>query len=259
MSTQEDLNSIDEAALAQTEIHTHDEVGSDAVGTERSARKQARRQDARTWTPREAVAVINVPIELGHPTLRRSWNVMFVRTQIALHMLQEVLPTNGGVEAARTVEGLVHDRLSELEQQLSDEHARISAVAAKDGITTFPAKSYTEIEKLEVPIFTPGAARYLRLLNGVDELLWRVDYLWLQGSIQLAHKWQLVNQWKRLLWGFVRFVVETWVRARSSLQDAQRHRNDRSAQRRGTRAAPAATAAPTGDAGEVAEPIPAAA
>lgn len=256
MSMHDDLQ-IDEDAIAHTEISAADEPQGDSNNAERSALKQARRQDARDWAPREDVAVIHVPIELGHPALRRAWNVMFVRTQIAHHMLQRVLPDNGGVEPARAVENLLYERLAALEQNLADELARINAVAAKDGIEEFPAKSYTAIEKLNVPVFTPSAARYLRLLRGVDELLWRVEYLWLQGSIQLAHKFQLVNAWKRLLWGFVRFSVETWVRARRSLQDAQRHRNDRAAQRQSR--APGATGASAAEAGEGAEPVAAAA
>lgn len=225
-----------------------------AAPTERDRRKQQQRVDAREWFPRESVAVLHRQVHLGSPTLVKAWNALFVRTQIAMHMLQEVLPSTGEMEQARGVEKLLDERLTTLESELQAERTRLMALAASDGISPeeIPAKSYPGSQDINVPIFTPGARRYLNLLNSVDELFWLTDYLWLSGMIRLDHKWQIVNRWKRLLWDFVKFTTQTWIRARGSLRrkqdDANQRRRGGGAQAQAPEAAGADAEAPAAEA-----------
>ena len=222
--------------------------------TDRERRKAQQRVDARSWYPRENVAVLHRTITVGSPTLRKGWDPAFVRTQIAMHMLQEVLPSTSEMEQARAIEKLIDERLTSLENEMHAEYSRLLAVANSDGVDTIPAKNYPGAETIQVPVFTPGAGRYLNLLVKVDDLLWLADYLWLSGMIKLDHKWQLVNRWKRLFWDFVKFTTQTWIRARSSLRKKQDEANKK---RRGE-VAPAGNEGAS-DTGAVAEPVPGAA
>lgn len=214
-SVEESSNPILPEAFAETS----------KASKEREARKQQKRIDAREWHPRENVAVIYRDLTLGSPTLSKGWNPLFVRAQIAMHMLQEVLPSTGELEQARVVEKLVDERLTTLEAEYQDELSRLMAIAKGDGHDTIPAKSYPNMVPMGVPVFTPGAGRYLSLLSKVDNLFWLADYLWINGMIKTDHKWQIVNRWKRLLWDFVKFSTQTWIRARASLRNTQTERN----------------------------------
>lgn len=208
---------------------------------EREARKQQKRIDAREWAPRESVAVIYRDLTLGSPTLSKAWNALFVRAQIAMHMLQEVLPSTGELEQARVVEKLVDERLTTLEAEYQNEYSRLIAIAKADGYETIPEKCYPGMQPMSVPVFTPGSGRYLALLTKVDNLFWLTDYLWINGLLKTDHKWQIVNRWKRLLWDFVKFSTQTWIRARSSLRNTQEARNRK---RNGTASATEAAPAP---------------
>ena len=199
----------------------------DGPANEREQRKRERRLDARSWAPRESVPVVHHDIVVGTDTIRRTWNLLFVRAQTTLYMLQTIVPSQGALEEGRELDAILLERLQNLESELQNERERLVTVAKADGIDNFPEKSYTNAEKIRVPIYTPAAARYLRLILSIDDMFWMLDYLWLNGLIKNTHKWQVINRWKRLLWDFVRFTTTTWIRARASLRSKQSARRDR--------------------------------
>lgn len=199
--------------------------------------KRKRRLDARTWTPDESVAVIWNQIQIGSQMIQKNWNVLFVRAQTTLYMLQHIVPSAGDMETARSLETVMRDRLGELEKAMREETDRLNTLAANDGITKFPAKNYVNPETIDVPIYTPGAQRFLALLCNVDDLIWKLDYLWLQGVIKVEYKFQVMNYWRNKLWELVKFTTSTWLRARTALRAAQKAQSARERARREARAA----------------------
>jgi len=192
-----------------------------ARSAEQAARKQQRRVDSRNWYPRENVAVLMTPFQVGSPYISKLWNATFARTQIAMHMLLEVVPSQGEMEQARGVEKTLDERMTTIESEIDNEIKRLKAIATAEGIVDIPSMSYPNIQAVELPVFTPGAGRFLRLLGKVDHLFWMTDYLWIQGVLKIDHKWQIINTYKRQIWEFVKFTTMTWVRARSSLRRKQ--------------------------------------
>lgn len=235
-----DLSQTADQETSKEELETP--IPEDAVAqpanTERAQRKEQKRIDARSWFPRENVAVIMTDLLVGSPSITKLWNATFARTQIAMHMLQEVVPSTGEMESARGVEKLIDERLTSMESELENEYARLMTLAAGEGIASIPPKNYPNMGAVTLPVFTPGAGRFLRLLAKIDNLFWLTDYLWLQGIIKLDHKWQIVNRWKRLIWDFVKFTTQTWIRNRASL----RRKQDETAARRNSKPAKVAPA-----------------
>ncbi|OGU21651.1 MAG: hypothetical protein A2580_18250 [Hydrogenophilales bacterium RIFOXYD1_FULL_62_11] len=227
------MSSVEMADEAEQQIENAAYPAQNPARTkDREERKRQRRLDAREWAPRENVAVIHKDITLGSKMLTKNWNVLFVRAQTTMHMLQEIVPSEGQMEQSRGIEQVLEERLSALTVEITNERARLITLAKAEGIDEIPEKDYTQGEDIHVPIYTPGANKYLGILLQVDELFWLVDYLWLQGTIKTEHKYQVINRFRRLLWDMVKFTTTTWIRARQSLQSTQQERNAKQAAKR---------------------------
>ena len=88
---------LDDAQFESANPPVAEAFESDPPPTEREQRKRERRLDARSWAPRESVAVVHHDIVVGSDTIRRTWNLLFVRAQTTLYMLQSVLPSQGAL------------------------------------------------------------------------------------------------------------------------------------------------------------------
>lgn len=215
----------DQAADAAAEDLEHSDLEADAAPEpearqrERTQRKDQKRLDALTWTPPDSAAVLYEDLSLGHKTLQRNFNLWFVRSQIAMYKLQSDMADYSSDEQFRGAGEVVEMQLQEIEKELADEHARLLEVAKAEGIESFPAKGFNQPVTLRVPKYTPGAGRVLRLIRKLDDLFWALDVLFISGSIKSDHKNNLINRWKRLMWGLVRAQTQVWVRVRDSLRD----------------------------------------
>jgi len=195
---------------------------------ERNRRKEQKRLDALTWVPpNESVPVRYQDVELGHKTVQRNFNVWFVQIQIVMHKLQNFLPEQKSVgeEKASEVLGLIDARIQAIEKAVDDEIGRLRIVAKENDID-LGEKAFSSAIKLTVPRFTPFASRMLRVIRRVDELYWMAESLWIEGAIKEKHKWNIVNQYRKLLWTFVRETTAIWVRARNSLRAERLTRRD---------------------------------
>lgn len=239
----QDMDAEDVALAAQidAESGSHADEPAEAHAEERARRKQQRRLDALTWTPQESAAVLHEELVLGHRTLQRTFNLWFVRTQIAMHKLQQELPNIGTTDQVKGSTEILEMQLKEIEKELGDELSRLTALAKNDGIDSFPPKSYSHPISLRVPVYAPGAARVLRLIRRLDDLFWALDYLFISGSINAQHKVNIINRWKRLMWGLVHGQTRVWTRARDALR------------KQGVLRAPRGVSIPDG-AGEAAQP-----
>lgn len=188
--------------------------------TERTVRKTRKRVDALAWVPTESAAVLHENVTLGSKTVQRAFNLWYSRAQINLYMLQGIIPEAGTAEQARGVNDVVDARLDELEKELAQETERLRHLAKVDGIDHLPPKNFSQQMDLRVPKFTPASARFLRIVRGVDDLYWLLEVLWISGVIKSDTKWNIINRWKRLMMGMVKFTQQTWLRARTALRQS---------------------------------------
>ena len=201
-------------------------VDEDSGIPERAQRARPKNVDALTWRPRENAAFLSRPCTFSHPILVRSWNPLLARTQITMFMLQEVTVSAASIEEARQVEQIINDKLGKLESSLEAEMTRLKTLYANEGYDTFPPKNYTGSASFDIPVFTPGAGRFLSILAKVDDLFWMVEVLRLQGTIKLEHKHGLLNQWKSLLWGHSRECNSMWVQTKKIIAAKQARDRD---------------------------------
>lgn len=195
---------------------------------ERDKRKAQKRLDALTWVPpNDSVPVRLQDVELGHKTVQRNFNVWFVQIQIVMHKLQNFLPEQKSVgeDKASEVLDVIDARISAIEKAVDDEIGRLRIVAKENDID-LGEKSFSNAIKLTVPRFTPFASRMLRVIRRVDELYWMAESLWIEGAIKEKHKWNIVNQYRKLMWTFVRETTAIWVRARNSLRAERTSRRE---------------------------------
>lgn len=229
--TQNDKDDV-AAVAAETieEAKTPEELAAErsALQAERNQRKAQKRIDWRTWRPNENAAVLTESVVLGHPILRRLFELAFVRGQIATYMLQSKVSRSPEEEDARQrVEEVIEMTLVEVEKELRAERARLLEFAKGDGITEFPAKSYVVMEELTVPKFSPGAARLLRIFRGLDDIFWMLEVLFINGTIKLGHKLNVTNRWKKIMWDLVRKQTQAWVHMRNAMRDGGRIKRNR--------------------------------
>lgn len=198
------------------------------VQAERNQRKAQKRIDWRTWRPSENTAVLNESVVLGHPVLRRLFDLAFVRGQIATYMMQSKISRSAEEEEARQrVDEVIEMSLQEVERELKAERARLLEFAKGDGIAEFPAKSYVVMEEITVPKYSPGAARLLRIFRGLDDIFWMLEVLFINGTIKLSHKMNVINRWKKILWDLVRKQTAAWVHMRDAMRDGGRIKRNR--------------------------------
>ena len=227
-----DPSKTDEVALAaETPESTEAAPPSPAdVQAQRNERKEQKRLDWREWRPSENAPMLSEKIVIGHPVLRRLFDLVFIRGQIATYMLQSKTSRSAVEEEARQrVEEVLETSLQTIEKELAAERARLLEFAKGDGITQFPEKSYVRLEELEVAKFSPGAGRLLRIFRGLDDIFWMLEVLFINGTIKLAHKVNVTNRWKRMLWELVRSQTNTWVRMRDAMRDGGKIRRNRGA------------------------------
>lgn len=221
-------------------------VDQDSGVPERAQRQRPQKVDALTWRPRENAAFLTRPVTFTHPILIRSWNPLLARAQITMFMLQEVTATAASIEEARQVEIVINDMLGKLESALEAEISRLKHLYANDGYDEYPPKNYTGSASFDIPVFSPGAGRFLSILAKVDDLFWMVEVLRLQGIIKLEHKHQLLNQWKSLLWGHSRTCNSMWVATKKIIVAKQARERERDAQKKPPRAKAAKSDAQAG-------------
>lgn len=221
-----DPSKNDEAALA-VETPDNAPTSREVVQAERTARKEQKRIDWRDWRPTENAAMLNEKIVIGHPVLRRLFDLVFIRGQIATYMLQSKTSRSAIEEDARQrVEEVIETTLQKVEKELAGERARLLEFAKGDGISEFPAKNYVVLEELNVCKFSPGASRLLRIFRGLDDIFWMLEVLFINGTIKLSHKINVTNRWKKLLWELVRTQTNTWVTMRNAMRDGGRIRRN---------------------------------
>lgn len=207
------------------------ETGTPAVETAATQPAQAQRRRARAperklvdWTPDDAVTMTSQKLEICSSLLRRNVNRMGIRAQLSLYLLQRVLPSSGMITEAQRFDEAFNAKISELETEIEQGHEELRVIAKKDGITRLPDKTSTAPLEIEVPIYSPGMNRFVRVIRNLDAYYCALDYLWMNGLVTTQYQWDRINHYRRRLWGEIQFVQRSWQHAKGILKEFQEGR-----------------------------------
>lgn len=205
-------------------------TAADAAPTATPAAATRRRRDRAPerklvdWTPDDAVTMTSQTLEICSSLLRRNVNRMGIRAQLSLYLLQRVLPGSGMITEAQRFDEAFNEKISELETEIEQAHEELRVIAKKDGITRLPDKTSTAPLEIEVPIYSPGMNRFVRVIRNLDAYYCALDYLWMNGLVTTQYQWDRINHFRRRLWGEIQFVQRSWQHAKSILREFQEGR-----------------------------------
>lgn len=114
----------------------------------------------------------------------------------AIFSLSVVLRVIGSDEQAREVEGIVDERLNRMFEDMRNEIARMEKIAETNGIE-FAGIDYSSPKEVEAKITSPRAVRYVGLIREFDNLVAKLDTLWLSGVIPDSSYSRSIYEWKR--------------------------------------------------------------
>ena len=114
----------------------------------------------------------------------------------AVFSLSVVLRIIGTDEQAQEIETLVNERLNKLVGDLRADLARLGKLAEANGIE-FQGVDYSNPQFIEAKITSPRAVHFIALIREFDELVARLDTLWLSGLIPDENYSRSLYEWKR--------------------------------------------------------------
>src|SRR5690606_16413792 len=116
--------------------------------------------------------------------------------QLSLYLLQRVLPSSGMITEAQRFDEAFNAKISELETEIEQGHEELRVIAKKDGITRLPDKTSTAPLEIEVPIYSPGMNRFVRVIRNLDAYYCALDYLWMNGLVTTQYQWDRINHYR---------------------------------------------------------------
>ena len=114
----------------------------------------------------------------------------------AVFSLSVVLRIIGTDEQAQEIEAVVDERLNKLFEDLHTDLARLSKLAENNGIE-FQGVDYSNPQLIEARITSPRAVRYIGLIREFDDLVTKLDTLWLSGIVPDGNYSRSLYEWKR--------------------------------------------------------------
>jgi ferric iron reductase protein FhuF len=132
---------------------------------------------------------LSVSSELAIRLLTRGvWN-----TAGALYRIDTVWRMIGKDEEIDQMEALVAAYLEGATREIDGERERLSALMEQHGIEELP--EYTQAQEINVRILSPFIASYIALILKVDDLMKRLDALWLNGLVTSLERKQRLIYW----------------------------------------------------------------
>jgi len=116
----------------------------------------------------------------------------------SIFYLSVVLRIIGTDEQTREIEGIVDERLNKAFEDIRSEVARLEKLAEVNGIE-FTGIEYTSPGEVEAKITSPRAVRYLGIIREFDNMVAKLDTLWLSGIVPDGSYSMSIYNWKRRL------------------------------------------------------------
>lgn len=140
-------------------------------------------------------AVFRQQVPLGSVQAQKAFNRNFGVVARELFFVGVILRIIGDDKKSKEADELIDRLFTDVEQELTDEAARLDHLLEENGIAALP--EYTEVEIVEAEISSPEASRYLKIIKMLDECMHKMDALWLSGVLNNHQKVQGSYLWQR--------------------------------------------------------------
>lgn len=147
---------------------------------------------------------IKTTLELKSIQAQKVMNRSFEQVSKALFSLDVILRTlaNAGgpkqAEKMQTIENELSERFSATSNDLEKAKEQLDKLLEQNAIES-TAASYTDPKTFEIEITTPSLSRFIRLVVALDELIGKIDILWLNGVLDSNQRTNASYQWQQRL------------------------------------------------------------
>lgn len=145
-------------------------------------------------------------VSLRTETAQRVMEREYVRVENALYSLEVILRIIGKPEAVDVIESAVNQHLIGCLQQVEAELGRFKKLMDDHGILEIP--DYTQAREIEVGVSSPQVGQYLMLVQNLDELISRMDALWLMGVLSNQQRADGAYRWQQTVLQMGRKIAE---------------------------------------------------
>ena len=150
--------------------------------------------------------VFEKSIELRTETAQRVMEREFGRVENALYSLEVILRIIGKPEAVDVIESSVNQLLMDCIRQVEEEQDRFKKLMDDHGISEPP--NYTQAREIRVAVSSPQVGQYLLLVQKLDELISRMDALWLMGVLSNQQRADGSYHWQQTVLHMGRKIAE---------------------------------------------------
>lgn len=168
--------------------------------------------------------VIERTVSLRTETAQRVMEREYARVENALYSLEVILRIIGKPEAVDTIETAVNQLLMECIGQMDAEQERFKKLMDDHGISEFP--NYTQAREIQVSVSSPQVGQYLLLVQKLDELITRMDALWLMGVLSNQQRADGAYCWQQSILHMGRKVAELQRRGGRAVARERDSNND---------------------------------
>lgn len=138
----------------------------------------------------------------------------FSRVSNSLFSLDVILRIIGEQDEVDEVESMIVNEIAKVAQDLDEAMSVMGKLMEDNGIDAVPA--YSAPMKYEIEITSPQVAQFARLLQALDELMGRVDTLWLNSVFNSKQRSDANYQWQQRLFRLSGRIINWEKRARIS-------------------------------------------
>lgn len=166
---------------------------------------------------RESRAPLSIPVyrqtlSLSSLQAQRVMNRSFAAAAGSLFRIDVIIRILGKEEDVDEVEALIRKMIKELAHDMDKELSGADQLLVDGGIETLP--EYTHPRDFEIEIKSPQIANFARLVTKLDQLMLRVDALWINGLMPNKQRARTTYQWQQRLLGLAGRVIGYEKRAR---------------------------------------------
>lgn len=126
----------------------------------------------------------------AHRVFRRTYRYLS-RKFYHISVITQIL---GDPDSAEKAEDHMREMMSVLATEIADEKARVETIRSNAGMTDLPV--YDNPQKIHVAMKSPYDARYLHLVTDLDDLVMRINSLWMveeirsRENVNVPYRWQ---------------------------------------------------------------------
>lgn len=134
------------------------------------------------------------------------------RVSYSLFSLDVILQIIGIREQVDEVSQIVQGHITKADEQLDERIQQMDVLFTQHEIQDVP--SYTNPISLDVEITSPQVAQFMRLVRKLDQLMAKIDSLWLHGLLTSKQRTQAGLEWQQLLNRLASRIIGVEKRAR---------------------------------------------